>query len=58
MHKLISRLVTSVSYCIVALAATTLTNVYAQTAYPNKPVRLIVPFTPGGVTDASARLVA
>ncbi|MEQ1517405.1 MAG: tripartite tricarboxylate transporter substrate binding protein, partial [Usitatibacteraceae bacterium] len=27
-------------------------------AYPNKPIKLIVPFTPGGVTDTSGRVIA
>ena len=40
------------------LAACMATPAMAQDAYPNKTIRLIVPFAPGGVTDTSGRLIA
>ena len=38
--------------------ATLLGSAQAQDAWPSKPIRLVVPFTPGGVTDTSGRLIA
>ena len=31
---------------------------YAQESFPNRPVRLVVPYSPGSVTDVFARIIA
>jgi tripartite-type tricarboxylate transporter receptor subunit TctC len=41
---------------LLALGALNLAQ--AQSDFPNKPIRLIIPFTPGGVTDTSGRYIA
>jgi tripartite-type tricarboxylate transporter receptor subunit TctC len=42
----------------VAPALGLVATVSAQGGYPNKPIKLLVPFTPGGGTDQLARIVA
>ena len=45
--------------CALVAAATILpAQSGAQDAYPNKPIRLLIPFTPGGGTDFVSRIVA
>lgn len=51
MNRLIATLVVSAqALCMVSVAA--------QTAYPNKPIRLIVPIAAGGPSDSAARALA
>lgn len=43
---------------LAAFAALSVAPASAQTPYPSQTVRIIVPFTPGGGTDLTARIVA
>ena len=42
----------------VGLLAALTTPVFAQSDYPNRPVRLIIPFPPGGSNDVVGRVIA
>lgn len=47
-----------VPLALLLCAATALSPALAQGSYPDKPVRIIVPYPPGGTTDLLARAIA
>jgi tripartite-type tricarboxylate transporter receptor subunit TctC len=50
--------VNAIIRCLVCLAALVSTSAAPAQTYPNKPVKVIIPFAPGGVTDIAGRLIA
>ena len=53
-ERMLRHVATLLSLCMAIMLAA---PVAAQQAYPSKPVRLIVPFPPGGANDIVARLI-
>ena len=49
-----NKIVSAIAVCAVVAMAL---SGHAQTQYPSKPVRLLIPFPPGGSTDFAVRVL-
>jgi tripartite-type tricarboxylate transporter receptor subunit TctC len=56
--KRVSLMLLSAFLCSCLAAAFGVATAAAQEKYPNRPVKVIVPYGPGGATDITARIVA
>src|SRR4051812_37545747 len=48
----------SITAALIAACAAVLAAAHAQTAFPNRTVKMVVPFPGGGINDVLARIVA
>jgi tripartite-type tricarboxylate transporter receptor subunit TctC len=51
-------MVRSAAVCVLALLLAASASLAGAQNYPNRPIRLVAPFAPGGGTDISARILA
>jgi tripartite-type tricarboxylate transporter receptor subunit TctC len=55
---MVKRLDTIIRILLIGLITAMAGHAFAQTAYPSKPIRIIVPYPPGGSNNVLARLLA
>ena len=58
--RAVHRLLSAVSLTLIALSALIVAppHAHAEASYPNRPVRIVLPFAAGGVADTTARIIA